>query len=285
MSGGPLHLSITTNRPQDSGQSELTQHGSERPARCPDRLGWCYFDYDSGMAYPARCGRNTCAYCVVGNARRRAAAIAYAGPEREITLTQMGKDWQTIRYRLNKVVELLRRESYTVLLDFHAEPDPNGKGDHHVHAWQKGSRIPQALLSETAQRAGAGKISHISKLRDTHAASAYGLKGLAAARYGLKGAKGDPAEYLAANGGRLSHHSRGFYLSPVGAIIGVRQAERLGMVALQGPDVEEHSWTLVRETSLASVVRVRQMAADRASGIPGAKAGRSSTAGVRPSTP
>lgn len=283
-----LHSSYTANRPQDDHGDQGAPHTAERPGqesltRCPAREGWYFFDYVTGVSTPATCGRNGCAYCVHRNARRRAAAIAYAAPEREVTLTQVGNDWATIRYRVNKVCELLRREGLTVLWDWHVEPNPKGTG-HHVHGWQKGSYLPQALLSEVAEKAGCGRVTHVSRLRDVAKAGTYGLKGLAAAGYGLKGVS-DPAEYLTNNGGRLSHHSRGFYLSPSGATIGVRLAEKLGVRALYGQDDEEHSWTLVRETSLASVERVRAMATARASATRSGGTGPSSTAGARRTSP
>ncbi len=284
MSGAPLDLSYTANHPQALDLKAPGLNSAERPSRCPARQGWVYFDYVTGLASPARCGRNACGFCIVGNARRRAAAIAYAQPEREITLTQVGRDWKTVLHTVNKLFELVRREGIHTQQDFHVEVDPNGQGQHHCHAWQKGDPIPKRVLTDLAVRAGAGKITHISRIRDTQQASNYGLKGLQAARYGLKGTISDPAVYLAANGGRLSHHSRRFYLSESGESIGVRQAERLGMAALHGAENGEHSWTLVRETSLASVERVRQMATARASATRGVRPGPSSTAGSRPST-
>lgn len=266
-----LHLSTTANRPQDRGPEKASDGLTDGPLTgCPTMSGWVYFDYETGQVRPARCGRNRCAFCLTINARRRAAAIAYAEPEREITLTQVGNDWATVRSRVNKIAELLRRKDYTVLMDWHVEANPKGTG-HHVHVWQKGSRVPQSVLSDVAARSGAGSVVHISRLRNVAGASTYGLKGLAPARYGLKGTVNGP-EYLTLNGGRLSHHSRGFYVSPSGATIGVRQAEGLGLRALYGQDEQEHSWTLVRETSLGSVERVRTMQTARASVTPASPA-------------
>jgi hypothetical protein len=57
----------------------------------------------------------------------------------------------------------------------------------------------------------------------------------------------DALENLRLNGGRLGHFSRGFFLSPEGAILGVRAAEKMAAEA-QRTD-EAGTWLLMREGS------------------------------------
>ena len=198
--------------------------GAERPACNPDGLR--FVNVRTGVMVWARCGRLRCAYCIPLNARRRSAAIAWANPQRAITITLLAPagdsdPWQTARRRWNRTREYLKRAGVdpgeSVL---HVEPNPRGTG-FHGHVWQRGARpIPKAALQEAAHRAGAG-WSRIERCRSTAGASAYGLKGLG---YGLKGTTDGPAEYLRVNGGRLTHQSRGFFRGE-----SVRDAERLAV--------------------------------------------------------
>lgn len=72
----------------------------------------------------------------------------------------------------------------------------------------------------------------------------YALKGIG---YGLKGteATAAAAAFLAANGGRLTHSSRGFFPG------GVRAAEARGVARARGSG-EVREWQLVRVTDLAA---------------------------------
>lgn len=60
-------------------QSVPTQDHAEDQAdevnRCPKVKSWVYLNRDTGQVRPGRCGRNTCPYCIRGNARRVAGAL------------------------------------------------------------------------------------------------------------------------------------------------------------------------------------------------------------------
>lgn len=210
---------------------------------CPNMQGFFFVSQSTGAIVPARCGRLACWYCVRVNAKKRALAIAYARPEREITLTLVGDSWPQIRDRMNNARSLLRREVGTVEFVYHVEENPAGTG-HHVHAWQHGNYIPQKLLSATARRVGMGEVAHISKLRSVGGASRYGLKGLT---YGLKGviAEQEGEKYLGLNGKRLSHQSRSFFRSSEGGKLPVREAERLAAAAANSGG-DQGPWVLIR---------------------------------------
>lgn len=213
------------------------------PVGCPAKVGFFMMSQSTGAMFPARCGRLACTYCLRRNASRRARAISYAAPEREITFTQVGDDWPTFRDRMNRVAYGIRKEVGRSEWVWHVEQNPKGTG-HHIHAWQKGSYVPQRLLSSLAVTEGMGRITHVSKLRHVGKAAGYGLKGLS---YGMKGLEADEqgALYLGLNGRRLTHQSRGFFTSPDGEKLGVRGAEKAAAATDElGKDVGP--WVLIR---------------------------------------
>lgn len=196
----------------------------ERPPCNPSGLR--FVNLRTGVVVWARCGRLACSYCILRNAYRRAAAIAWAEPQRALTVTLLAgpgdpDPWQTARRRWNRTREYLKRLSVDPgEAVVHVEPNPKGTG-FHGHIWQHGpSPIPKAALQEAAHRAGAG-WSRVESIRSRKGAGAYGLKGLG---YGLKGTSDGPDEYLRVNGRRLTHQSRGFFRGH-----SVREAERLAL--------------------------------------------------------
>lgn len=227
--GGPGGSAPSLAPTDQSSTPETAPDGTaERPWRThPCGSGQWLENVETGEVQPARCKSNRCAYCLRLNALRRAAAIAYAQPERAVLLTLVGEDFPTIRRRMNRMREYLTRAGVDVgEWCWHVEPNPAGNG-HHVHAWQHGPvKIPQALLSECAARAGMGGVVFINRVRSEMGSGQYGLKGVIAAGYGLKGVEDQASVYLSENGGRLSHATRGFFRDAEGAPIPVRVAER-----------------------------------------------------------
>lgn len=210
---------------------------------CPNRGGMIFVNTVTGAVALYRCGRNSCAYCVQGNARRRARAIAFAKPERAILLTQVGDDWQVVRLRMAKLKYFLQQEiDKSFEWVFHVEPNPKGTG-HHVHAWERGAYIPQPSLSSVAERVGMGGFARINKIHDVTQASNYGLKGLG---YGMKGVQAEDSRvaYLVANGRRLTHQSRGFFVDSTTEASGVRKIEKLA--AATGRE-QVGTWVLMGE--------------------------------------
>lgn len=213
------------------------------PLGCPRMRGWMVVSQSTGVSFPARCGRLGCWYCCRVNAKKRSLAIAYARPEREITFTQVGDDWQQVRDRMKQAAHKIRKEVKTLEWVWHVERNPKNTG-HHVHAWQRGSYVPQRLLSEIAVNQGMGQVVHVSRLRSVGAASRYGLKGIT---YGLKGleAEDEGEKYLGLNGRRLTHQSRGYFASPDGDRLAVREAEKAA-VASANPGEDIGPWVLMR---------------------------------------
>jgi len=210
---------------------------------CPKMDGWIMVSQSTGQTFPARCGRLGCWYCCRVNAKKRSLAIAYARPEREVTFTQVGDDWQQVRDRMKQAALKIRREVGNNEWVWSVERNPKQTG-HHVHAWQRGAFLPQKFLSEVASNQGMGKVVHVSKLRNVGAASRYGLKGLT---YGLKGvlAENEGELYLGLNGKRLTHQSRGYFASPAGEKMAVRDAEKAALAAAN-PQEDAGPWILTR---------------------------------------
>lgn len=225
-----------------------------REAGCPHRVGMVYLNLQSGETRPARCGRNACDYCLRVNAKRRALAIAWARPEREIRLSLLAEPddahpWQTARRRYRRMREYLRRWSvdpgeWGLML----ERNPQGTG-YHGHVIQHGPKVNKDALDQAAFRAGAG-LTRVRKVRDVGSLSSYGLKGAALAAYGLKGTQDHGETFLDLNGGRLGHFTPGFFRSPSGATMGVRAAERQALRAVYG--TSEGEWTLATESGARS---------------------------------
>jgi hypothetical protein len=157
-------------------------------------------------------------------------------------LTLVGDNFGQIRERMKVLRYRLAQEVEDVRWLWHVEPNPQGTG-HHVHAWQRGSYVPQRLLSARARSVGMGSFATVNKIRSAAGASQYGLKGLG---YGLKGVEQDDEglTYLRENGHRLTHQSRGFFQSADGATMGVKAAEK----AATGSE-GSGSWVLVRQGS------------------------------------
>lgn len=224
-----------------------------------------YLNLQTGETRPARCGRNGCSYCLQANARRRALAIAYSRPEREIRLSLLAEPddehpWHTARRRYRRQREYLRRWGQDPGHWFLTlEMNPEGTG-YHAHVMQHGPKIDKDALDQAAFRAGAG-LTRVRKIRDTKRLADYGLKGAALAAYGLKGTAEGDETFLDLNGGRLGHFTPGFFRSPSGATMGVRPAERAALKAVYG--TSEGEWTLVTESgarSWASVPRKGSLA-------------------------
>jgi hypothetical protein len=183
---------------------------------------------------PVPCGRLTCPVCLRIAAWRRSLASKYSDPEHFITLTLAGDDWQTVRSRMKRLRHELVQELGEVEWVWTVEQNPRQTG-HHVHAWQRGDFLPQAELSKMARRRGMGERVDIRRWR--RGGERYGLK----EAYAVKQAS-EAAHFLAMNGRRLTHQSRGYFGAPV------REAEREAVRRERGAD--SLTWTV---TTLAEL--------------------------------
>lgn len=216
-------------------------------------VGWVMVNTSTGLVVPARCGRNKCSYCLPLNAMRRAQAMKWAGVDRSITLTQVADTgdpdpWPTVRYRVNKMRELLKRDGLDPGLWGTFVERGSDTGMVHCHVGQHGPRrIPKEALQDVAHRVGAG-WTRVERIRQGAGFASYVGKGFAS--YVGKGFhEASAEENLRLNGGRLGHFSRGFFGHLEGRPVGVREAERLAQEALRPADAEPVLWAFMREVA------------------------------------
>jgi hypothetical protein len=188
----------------------------------------------SGQVRPVPCSRLRCPPCLHTSAWKRSLAIAYARPERFLTLTQVGNDWQTIRQRIKSFRHQVTKEVGALEWVWNVEPNPRGTG-HHVQAWQHGDFLDQAELSRLARYFGMGERVWIERWRS--GGEAYALK----EAYAVKEVR-QAERFLDINGARLTHQSRGFFGGPV------REVEQAAVRSKLGPDAEV--WTVVTVAEL-----------------------------------
>ena len=197
-----------------------------RALRCPRKKGWFYVGQDTGEVVPARCGTAWCWFCGPLNAQEIAGAIGLADPERLVTLTLVGDSWAETQLKVQQLVRDVRAAGFEFEYVMHVEPNPRGTG-RHAHIFQKGDYIPQDFLQERCFANGLGIPDIRAFVPKGGPKVAYGVK-LAGIDYGLKLTERAEslAGYLAVNGGRLTHQSRGFFSDEYGVGCGVLEARR-----------------------------------------------------------
>jgi hypothetical protein len=171
--------------------------------------------------------------------------MGLAQPERFVRLSLVGNEWQTVRERMKQLTFELRRAcAGSWEWAWVCEVNPKGTG-RHVHAWQRGEFVRQKALCALADGCGMGYNTDIRVWKPQgELSAAYGLKGL------MYGAKAGAAEVLAANGGRLIHASKGYFLDGDGRPCGVKKA-RSDWAGLRGEQRDfELRWEPRWETKL-----------------------------------
>jgi hypothetical protein len=215
------------------------QIDTRKPAlTCPYGSGRVTLELFSGKTYPDRCRASRCHVCLPLNARRRTLAITLCRPRRMIRLSMVAESGDDTPHRTALTrVQRTRQALKRMGLEpgewcFTIEENPQETG-FHIHCLQTGGYIEQGALQEACARAGAG-IPYINAIkRQGTWVNQYGLKGFGADGYGLKQfrPRGDPMRALQINGGRVEHHSRGFY-DIDGVNVRVRLAERRAIAEL-----------------------------------------------------
>jgi hypothetical protein len=185
------------------------------------------------LRFPAMCKTWRCEYCGSRKARQKAAILAWARPERFITLTQAPDDWSALR----KKVRVLKHELLGAGLRFEvAWTVEEGKetGMRHVHLLQHGDYVPQAQLQDRW-----GRIADVRAIRGARKAVDYAMKeAVQVSGYAMKGAA-DLDAHLDRNGGRGCHLSRGY-------LRGETQASVLDLLQRERSEGEILTWVLIR---------------------------------------
>jgi hypothetical protein len=243
--------------PGISGLSDLMPDGMDdvgKYVRCPRKLDYVMFNRELGAVAMARCKTNTCPYCAPIEAMLCGGAIALAKPTRAIHLTQVGDEWQTTRNRVKQFTSRMRREGYRLDWAYHVEPNPKGTG-RHLHGYQRGDFLPQDLVSSVADSCGMGKVAWITKFEPPADGAQYGTK-LVGIDYGLKmnEAEESARTFLAANGGRMVHATRGFWQDDDGNPCGLGEAKK-AWAKSRGPQVG--TWELVKVDQLPRALQLQ----------------------------
>lgn len=185
--------------------TSLVPKGESVPDRCPTTPYDLVCVERPDLRVPASCDRWACPFCGPREASRRARVLAWARPERFVTLTQAPEDWQRLRAKLRKLTMRVRQEGLTVEWAWTVERGTQ-TGMIHIHALQHGQFIPQAKLQDWW-----GAIVHIERIRQPKGATRYALKEAnRVAGYTLKGSHQAMLAHLDLNGGRVCHYSRGY---------------------------------------------------------------------------
>lgn len=175
---------------------------------CP-RFPFDYLNLTTGAMWPASCKSVRCPVCGVREVRKRAWRVAQAQPTRFLTLTRLHADYQHARAQEAKLLKYLRRQGLTV--EWAIAHELTKRGDRHAHALVKGDYLPQALVSNLAERAGMGYIVDVRKVRGSDGAASYALKeSLRVVGYATKGT-GHLDAHLALNGGFVCRTTRGYF--------------------------------------------------------------------------
>lgn len=203
--------------------------------RCPRSRGRWIHRY-TGEWFWDVCTRNRCIVCGPRKAHSIAGAIGISEPQRWGRFSLIGDDWQTARARIKRVRYDIRRAGFEWNDCYHVERNPRGTG-YHAHWFQHGEYVSQHVLQELCQKRGMG-YPFVQKWEPTSIrAHGYVLK--QATGYGLKGAHRSDTlrEYLANNGGRLVHASRGFWRDGEsgGRLAGMDAARRVYAERKYGP--------------------------------------------------
>lgn len=171
------------------------------------------------------CGRNFCPRCVSRVANETAWALDLATPDLFVTVTRLPADWQQIRRLMNALANQVRRRGCDWLWAYHVEGNPASDGAH-AHAWVRGDLPEGDALAVACAQAGVGR-PHIEPVWSVGRALPYGMKNVLRS-FDLPAALAlaNQATFLRLNGGRLVHHSRGFFLDRDGAPAGLRSAKR-----------------------------------------------------------
>lgn len=213
-------------------RESLGEEAAKEQVRCP-RVPWDVVAVeDPTLRFPATCKTWGCEYCGPRKARQKAAVVAWAKPERFVTLTLAPKEWQARRARVAEFARTLRRDGFDWQMAWTCERGEVSPDLVHIHGLQHGSYVPQRLLQ---QRWGA-RVD-VRAIRGARKAAGYALKeAQAVTGYATKGTD-DLAAHLELNGGRGVHLTRGY----------LRGRTTDEVLSLLAKERGEFTWVLVRQ--------------------------------------
>ena len=192
---------------------------------CPNPSNLLLVNRLTRESIPMGCNKQSCPPCCLVIAAMTATAIAMAEPTHIITLSPVDTTWADIRSRLNAWNRLMRASTNAWEACAHVHLNEGATGQH-MHAFVRGSNI----TTEDVQTAAVtvGMREHVDIQATTrYSCFNYGMQDVFDTidmAYDEAAAKVD--QYLAINGGRLTHASRGFWLDHRGRPTTLKQARR-----------------------------------------------------------
>lgn len=140
-----------------------------------------------------------------------------AQPQQALTLTGLPRVWQQAQKLMGRFRRALTRRGLRGEYAFHLEPNPSDDRGAHCHAWWRGERLSQSVLSEVAQVSGMGSVAfekqaEIASLDYAVATVDYGMKSVLRDRPEHPDAMWPAAAtFLELNGDKLVHATNGFW--------------------------------------------------------------------------
>lgn len=178
---------------------------------CPERYPYLLVNRRTGKSTPAWCDANRCGFCAPRRARATERALRLARPAHLVTITQAGATWKEVHTRLRAFLKTLDHAGVQWSWAYHVEADPHDPRLH-VHAWQRGDRVPADELTQWSRRAGMGLVD--IRAVTHHGNLGYGMKAVTSLGSDTPAAVAETAvtDFVEINGGRLVHASQGFWL-------------------------------------------------------------------------
>ena len=123
---------------------------------------WFWLNQSTGEVSPYCCGSWACSDHRAAVAYKWACRVAQARPERMVTFTNIPRDKERAYLAYSHLVQAIRREG--LAFEYCRFMEVGSKtGMYHFHLAQKGSYIPQRLLSHLAESNGLGRIVDIRR--------------------------------------------------------------------------------------------------------------------------
>lgn len=174
--------------------------------------------------YFESCRRHLCIGCASWQAIQRGMAIRLAEPEWGIVITRVGNDFDSIRRAVADMLRQLRKMGCLIEMAWAAEANPKGDGVH-VHGWARAADDPSEFVDRIAPNRHGVVLSQ--PIWQPEGPFTYPVKTVVQLNgTPLKTAQPIFDNFMALNGNRLTHHTRGFYRNEHGKRVGAKEATR-----------------------------------------------------------
>ena len=211
--------SINTSLDLYTSKETLTEYPLKK---CPYRAHLKVLNTATGLVIPAQCRRGTCSWCGYLRLRWLSWALADSRPEVMLTLTLLKGDWKRQSKSIGRFFQYLRSD---IALEWCYVIEKDASGRPHAHVFTHGDALDLVQVETAVRRAGLGPQFDISPTEDLNRNTiTYPFKSVLDHPQGSKEAGEALEAHLGLNGGRMEHHSHGFFRDAQGATYGVKEA-------------------------------------------------------------